>query len=228
MSRPDANKKPTSPYPAIDAWVHVVGSNPFNNELLTSFLGERLATKCLPPHNCGPCMLLEQFKQKKHLVFFDCNGFGKENLWEGLRMDAPLKNPDCFCILFNIDPAHGLEGDAIERGVRGILYLQNAIALFPKAARAVMSGEFWYSRKILARYIRTHPSSDGNPNNCCAIISTREKEILRKLASGISNQEIADSLSISPHTVKTHAYNIYKKIGVTNRLQAGLWSRENL
>jgi DNA-binding NarL/FixJ family response regulator len=205
-----------------------VGSNPFNNQLLTAFLDKNLATECLPPHQCGPCRLLEQFKQKKHLVFFDCTGFEQDNLWERLHMDAALKNPDCSCILFNVNPEHRLESEAIQRGVKGILYRQNSISLFPQAARAVMNGELWYSRKILTRYIHTHPFSHNHSDNCCAILSAREKEITLKLASGVSNQEIADSLNISPHTVKTHAYNIYKKIGVSNRLQAGLWSKQHL
>ncbi len=228
MTLPGANKKPGNLHPAIDAWVHVVGSNLFNNELLTSFLEERLSTKCLPPHKCGPCALIEQFKQKMHLVFFDCSGFDKGKGWDELHMDAPLKNPNCFCILFNVNPDHCLESDAIQRGIRGILYQQDSITLFPLAARAVVKGELWYSRKILAHYIHTHPFSHSHPDNCSAILSAREKQILLKLASGVSNQEIAESLSISPHTVKTHAYNIYKKIGVANRLQAGLWSKQKL
>jgi DNA-binding NarL/FixJ family response regulator len=198
--------------------------------MLTAFLEKNLATECLPPHQCGPCRLLEQYNQRKHLVYFDCKGFEKDNLWGWLHIDAALKNPVCSCIMFNVNPEHRLESEAIQRGVKGILYLQNPISLFPQAARAVMSGELWYSRKILTHYIHTHPSSQSHPDSdkCCAILSAREKEILRKLASGVSNQEIADSLNISPHTVKTHAYNIYKKIGVSNRLQAGLWSKQHL
>ena len=43
-----------------------------------------------------------------------------------------------------------------------------------------------------------------------------------------NSQEIADKLCISSHTVKTHIYNIFKKIGVPNRLQAALWAAKNL
>jgi len=48
------------------------------------------------------------------------------------------------------------------------------------------------------------------------------------ISAGTKNEHIADKLSISPNTVKTHIYNIFKKINVPNRLQAALWAANNL
>jgi DNA-binding CsgD family transcriptional regulator len=48
------------------------------------------------------------------------------------------------------------------------------------------------------------------------------------VVSGATNEEIAARICISPHTVKTHIYNIFKKIKVPNRLQAALWAAKNL
>ena len=59
-------------------------------------------------------------------------------------------------------------------------------------------------------------------------LTDREKEILDLIAAGYSNQQIADELFISPHTVKTHLHNIFKKINVKRRLQAALWAAQNL
>jgi LuxR family maltose regulon positive regulatory protein len=51
-------------------------------------------------------------------------------------------------------------------------------------------------------------------------LSEREREVLQHFAEGLSNQEIASRLSLSPHTVKVHSRNIYGKLGVHNRMQA--------
>ena len=75
------------------------------------------------------------------------------------------------------------------------------------------------------------PKNEG-PNNPYHLsesnLTPREVEILDVLASGAKNEEIANRLFISPHTVKTHLYNIYKKIHVGDRLQAVLWAAKHL
>ena len=61
-----------------------------------------------------------------------------------------------------------------------------------------------------------------------SILTPREIEILSLVAIGAKNEEIAEKLYISSNTVKTHIYNIFKKIDVPNRLQAALWAAKNL
>ena len=60
------------------------------------------------------------------------------------------------------------------------------------------------------------------------IISTRrEVEVLKMIASGSSNKEIASTLSISERTVKNHVSNIFKKIDVSDRTQAAVFAIKN-
>jgi LuxR family transcriptional regulator, maltose regulon positive regulatory protein len=58
-------------------------------------------------------------------------------------------------------------------------------------------------------------------------ISTREREVLERIAAGESNKLIARALDISPHTVKRHVANILDKLGLASRAQAGAWLREH-
>ena len=72
----------------------------------------------------------------------------------------------------------------------------------------------------------SNPHHKSNKNN--ADLTLREIGVLTMVAAGSKNAVIADKLCISPHTVKTHIYNIFKKIDVPNRLQASLWAAKNL
>ena len=57
-------------------------------------------------------------------------------------------------------------------------------------------------------------------------LTTRELEILRHVAAGRSNGQIAHDLFISPKTVSVHVSNLLRKIGVSNRLQAAGWAEQ--
>lgn len=55
-------------------------------------------------------------------------------------------------------------------------------------------------------------------------LTAREQEVLRLLAEGFSNPQIAKILDVSPHTVKTHVVHVYDKLGVGDRAQAAVWA----
>jgi DNA-binding CsgD family transcriptional regulator len=71
------------------------------------------------------------------------------------------------------------------------------------------------------------PAFDGNPGARAALgLSGRELEVLRELAAGRSNKEIAANLHVSPNTVKTHVANLFAKLGARRRTEAIRRARE--
>ena len=62
-----------------------------------------------------------------------------------------------------------------------------------------------------------------------AALTQRESEVLRQLALGLTNEQIAEAMHISYETIKEHVQHILRKIGVTDRTQAAVWAvRANL
>jgi LuxR family maltose regulon positive regulatory protein len=88
-----------------------------------------------------------------------------------------------------------------------------------------------YVQKLLAAFPVEEPEKVAPPQTqlpeyeLIETLSDRELEVLQLLAKGLTNQEIAARLYLSKHTVKVHARNIYGKLGVSNRAQAGARAR---
>lgn len=83
----------------------------------------------------------------------------------------------------------------------------------------------WVGARIFAN--RTQPAQDGNPQAVATLgISERELAVLKELASGRSNKEIAQRLGVSPNTIKTHVARLFEKLGARRRTEAILKARE--
>ena len=91
----------------------------------------------------------------------------------------------------------------------------------------VQRGEQCFPKAVSQYIIQQLNLSQPKWNNTVAL-TYREKEILTKLRQGASNLEIAQLLFISENTVKTHLYNLFKKLAVKNRTQAVFWAEKNL
>jgi LuxR family maltose regulon positive regulatory protein len=95
--------------------------------------------------------------------------------------------------------------------------------LYEALARGLEPG---YVRQLLAAFptAGSEPALSSPPPDVAAgfvePLSDREKEVLQLIAEGLTNQEVANRLYLSLHTVKVHARNIYGKLGVKNRTQA--------
>ncbi|MBD1556218.1 helix-turn-helix transcriptional regulator [Vibrio sp. S9_S30] len=96
---------------------------------------------------------------------------------------------------------------------------------------SISRGENWLPRKAINQLLSFYQKNDSSYMEDEAIqvdLTRREIEILETLKTGESNIEIADKLFISEHTIKSHLYNIFKKIEVKNRLQAMAWAKKHL
>lgn len=93
--------------------------------------------------------------------------------------------------------------------------------------KSVIKGECFFSQGV-ASYLISQSSHYRYHSPEATGLTQREKEILNKLRAGASNTEIAKLLFISENTVKTHLYNLFKKISVKNRTQAVSWANDHL
>jgi two-component system response regulator DesR len=111
--------------------------------------------------------------------------------------------------------------------VTNVLLISGAGRISPSAARTAGAAGFiskdWPAADIAGAVrmvglgmtvFRPHEAPQGPP------LSDREREVLRAIASGATNREIAGTLFLSPHTVKEHTSSLYRKLAVRNRAEA--------
>lgn len=112
--------------------------------------------------------------------------------------------------------------DAIAAGAVGYLLKdcdpQDVIAAVRSAARGDVPIDPRVARALL-------PTADPRPDET---LSPREEQVVRLLAQGLANKQIARSLGISERTVKVHVSSIFRRLGVADRTSAALWSRDHL
>ena len=109
--------------------------------------------------------------------------------------------------------------DAVRAGAIGYLLKDTESDDLIRAIKAAAAGQVQLSPKAAARLMREVRTPD-NPET----LTDRETDVLRLLAMGQSNKEIAQTLSIGEKTVKTHVSNVLAKLSVTSRTQAALYA----
>jgi LuxR family transcriptional regulator of csgAB operon len=161
-------------------------------------------------------------------VLLDCFAKDLEKLFhevESCRRD--VRNLGVVAV-FNVIRGLKIEKELVMRGIRGIFYANDRPDHLKRGVRALLEGEMWISREVMSKFIPEAEEAQRLSVSELSTLSNREIEILGLIAKGSLNTEIAQELYISRHTVKSHLYNIYKKIKVTNRLEAALWAHKNL
>ena len=114
--------------------------------------------------------------------------------------------------------------EALHLGVRGFILKEMATKLLVECLRRVHAGEKWLEKQSGARAIDRVAKRESDLQQLSRILTPRELEIVRLVAEGLRNREIAERLTITEGTVKIHLHNIYEKLGVSGRPQLILFA----
>ena len=118
---------------------------------------------------------------------------------------------------------------ALRAGASGFLLKTAPPAQLAAAIRACHSGELPFAptvtRRLVETFVRRPPAVDGVPPELAGL-TPRELDVLRAIARGLSNAEIAADLYLGEATVKTHVTRILAKLGLRDRVQAVVLAHE--
>jgi DNA-binding NarL/FixJ family response regulator len=121
--------------------------------------------------------------------------------------------------------------EALRAGASGFLLKDAPVEELVRAIRTVAAGDAQLSpavtKRLLDQVARRLPSAVQRDTDSLDELTEREREVLRLLAVGMSNAEIAAALVVSEPTVKTHVSSVLSKLGLRDRVQAVIYAYEN-
>lgn len=117
--------------------------------------------------------------------------------------------------------------EAFRMGARGVFCRCDPLKLLPKCVRTVHGGQIWANTEQIECVFQAFAEApvtrllgaDG-----AVLLSAREQQVVRFVAEGLSNREIAVRLHLSEHTVKNYIFHIFNKLGISNRVELVLYA----
>lgn len=151
--------------------------------------------------------------------------------FSGLKrlQDISHQIPDLPWILLFDRMESQLGVDAFRAGARGVFCcLESETKLLCKCIRRVVEGQIWADATQMRRVVEALRSGPPDPASARAqtlsLLTAREETVVRLVAQGLSNREIAQHLRLSEHTVKNNVFHIFEKLGFSNRVELVLYA----
>lgn len=122
---------------------------------------------------------------------------------------------------------------ALQIGLRGVICRNDPLDKVMTALQVLFQGELYFPRSLLSAVVddlfvqSSNPPDDRQTPLNTALLTRQERKIIRLVAEGSRNKEIADSLNISAHTVKAHLSTIFRKTQARNRVELLRWYQQS-
>jgi two-component system, NarL family, response regulator LiaR len=138
------------------------------------------------------------------------------------------QDPGARIIALTVATSEEVVEAAVMAGACGYVAKETPVDDVLSAVRAAANGEAWLSPRaaeaVLNRLRREREHVKSGAEAPADLLSPRELDVLRLVAQGLENSEIAAELHISPRTAKNHLSNVLTKLGVSNRVQAATYA----
>jgi len=112
----------------------------------------------------------------------------------------------------------------IQQGIKGFVLKSSGISELLKAIETVAEGNNYFSNELLVKLIQNVAITNHSEH---PLLTPREQEVLKWIALGYSNEEIAEKLHVSAATIRTHRTNLLHKTGCKNSASLVMWAIKN-
>jgi DNA-binding NarL/FixJ family response regulator len=207
--------------------VFAADSTSMNTQLLVETLGRDGQFTMATPVGSGAEILATIKRERPHVALISArqgsDGRAGFRLTREVRSSAPATR-----VIMLLDASERTPViEAFRCGARGVFCRTEPLKLLAKSIRCVHEGQIWASSSelqfLLEAVAEPVPMSFVSANGD-ALLSTRELDVVRCVAEGLSNREIAQRLTLREHTVKNYLFRIFDKLGVSSRVEVVLYA----
>lgn len=116
--------------------------------------------------------------------------------------------------------------EAFRAGAQGVFCRTEPVRLLAKCIQCVANGQVWANSSELQFLLQAiaQPAFPGNVQLNGGSLSARETDVVRCVAEGLTNRQIAERLKLTEHTVKNYLFRIFDKLGVSSRVEVALFA----
>jgi two-component system nitrate/nitrite response regulator NarL len=205
-------------------------STSMSTQLLVEALAKNPQFQLIEAPSAEPEILALVKREKPHVTLisarFGQNGHGVFDLIRSIRSLNSASR--VILMLDHSEPATVVQ--AFRSGAHGIFCRTEPFRLLTKCIECVHAGQVWASSSEL-HYLLDAFRQAGGANKLQALInsplSARETDVVRCVAEGLTNREIAQRLHLTEHTVKNYLFRIFDKLGVSSRVEVVLFALGN-
>jgi DNA-binding NarL/FixJ family response regulator len=163
-------------------------------------------------------------KHRPDVLILDIRMPGKDGLEIAREMRKEKLPTRIVLLTAELDEDELLE--SLRLGVQGIVLKEMAPQLLVQCIRKVHAGEQWIEPRSARQALEKMLRREAGARDIATVLTPREIDLVRMVARGLRNKEIAGKLSISEGTVKVHLHNIYEKLKVEGRLALLRYAQE--
>jgi len=202
--------------------VFVADNSPIHTQLVADGLRRDPALQVIVPVSDSSRLMAEVTASDVDVLVISANL--DEQPCKGLEILQELRAsfPGIRAVVLLHSSKRELIVDAFRAGARGIFSRQGSIEMLMKAVHCVHEGQIWANSwetslavEALANSRKVRPMN----GNGLSLLSRREMEVVRCLAEGLTNREIAERLQLSQHTIKNYLFRVFDKLGVSSRVE---------
>jgi len=149
----------------------------------------------------------------------------------GVLREVCEHSPKVRSVILFYSPERYVIADAFRAGARGVLCLsQSTLKLLTRCVEQVHAGQIWANSSELAEVVEAlsqlAPMRVVNADGM-RLLTNREEDVVRLVAEGLQNREIAKELKLSEHTVRNYLFHAFDKLGVSSRVEMVLYAVSN-